>query len=646
MRDWEWLDPAFLASAHTKPARSVSPAVDTLFIGTWASLGILVIFALLWAFLWRRRRRVEKRPWWVWLGWGLALVASVCASLWSVYFLGSGVLGWVVPSLAAIVIPLYVLWYQQTNQIDTPVNTERASAATDSKVKANQDVTQDSIARTSLSKGRQQTVADPSREELTLADLGQVINIVSEKLRDKDQVDSITSVSNLRYVRYPTGRADARQLWRAVFEAALDEPPETLILLLNNIRDSLGTRSRSALEASLSEVGLYQPRADGVDDRAIELDRTVRLRAELRTASNLVVVRTETGQVAAFPYDEEHYRNWQLWLRHQAHGSYRAGKQSEFQQKIDNLTQQLADLVDVVELGRQVKAIGTNLSTTAFLRVELADRELDIIPWELLTLPVASQLSGSDVCVYRAVRATKRQATPSDPPQRLLLIHSGPLSELPMNFLQEADSIRRQLEALEVAGFVRLDSCRDADPGKLSAALDRPVRAVHVVAHGAPGQVYLRQGIENVGYPSKPFAQFFSREPQPVAVTLSILDSAQGTPDAPGVVRAVAEAGVANVVGMYSAILPQAASIFYTSLYHTLGRCSDMAAAYAEAVAALRSDTYPNCGFWSVPVLYSQENVILFPGTPGDPQSRFQLLRSGLDQNPAQDRAEVTGETV
>jgi hypothetical protein len=49
-----------------------------------------------------------------------------------------------------------------------------------------------------------------------------------------------------------------------------------------------------------------------------------------------------------------------------------------------------------------------------------------------------------------------------------------------------------------------------------------------------------------------------------------------------------------------------------------------MATAYATAVAALRGDTYPNCGFWSVPVLYSRNNVIPFPATFGDPKGAYQ----------------------
>ena len=259
-------------------------------------------------------------------------------------------------------------------------------------------------------------------------------------------------------------------------------------------------------------------------------------------------------------------------------------------------------------------------------RVELAQQKLDFIPWELLTLPVARLLGDRDVCVYRAVGARRRQATPPDPPQRVLLVDSSPLSKQSVNFSPEHDSIRRQLGDMEHVGLVRLDACRDADPGRLTAAMGRPARAVHLAAQGEVGTVHLRQGTEDAEYLGKPFAQFFSREPQPVAVILAVCDPVPGTEEEPGVARAVADTGVAEVLGMYSAITPQAALEFFTRLYQVLGRCSDMATAYAEAVAALRGDTYPNCGFWSVPVLYSRDNVIPFPGTLGDPRGSYRRI--------------------
>jgi len=52
----------------------------------------------------------------------------------------------------------------------------------------------------------------------------------------------------------------------------------------------------------------------------------------------------------------------------------------------------------------------------------------------------------------------------------------------------------------------------------------------------------------------------------------------------------------------------------------------DMAEAYTAAVTALRTDTYPNHGFWSVPVLYAHDNVIPFPGSFGDPQGAYQRI--------------------
>jgi hypothetical protein len=256
VKEQNLLASTLLTSVHLRPKRPSSTVFDSLLIGTWIILGILAIFALLWIFRWRRSPRIVKRPWWTWFGWGGVLITSVCASLWSVYFLGSGALAWIVPSLVPAEIALYIFWYQQTNQIETPSSTKGTIAATGSTKESKSDAAREAAAPASLFEGGQQTVADPTREDLSLADLRQVINVVSQKLQDKGQVDSIVSVSNIEYVRYPTGRADARQLWTAVFEAALDEPPATLILLLNNIRDSLGARSRSALEVVLREVGL------------------------------------------------------------------------------------------------------------------------------------------------------------------------------------------------------------------------------------------------------------------------------------------------------------------------------------------------------------------------------------------------------
>jgi hypothetical protein len=258
----------------------------------------------------------------------------------------------------------------------------------------------------------------------------------------------------------------------------------------------------------------------------------------------------------------------------------------------------------------------------------LADWELDVIPWELLALPVAEHLGGRDVCVYRAVPPKRRQVavTAPDPPQRVLLVDSSPLSKQSVNFEDEDEAIRERLQPMEDAGLLRLDPCSEADSGKLGAAMKRPVRAVHIAAQGEPGQVSLRQGSEDVGFPSKPFAQIFSHRPQPVAVMLSVCDSARGTQESPAVARALAAVGVPEVLGMYSVITPQAALDFFKSLYEALGRCSDMVTAYAEAVAGLREGDYPSCGFWSVPVLYSRDNVIPFPATYGDPKRAYQRI--------------------
>ena len=113
MSAWGWLGAAPLTSAHSKSGPSTMPAA-ALVIGTWALLGLAVAFAVMWVFLWRRQPQKSNRPWWGWTCWGLVLVASVEGALWAARFLGNGSLGWAVPTLAGIVVPLFVIWYQQT----------------------------------------------------------------------------------------------------------------------------------------------------------------------------------------------------------------------------------------------------------------------------------------------------------------------------------------------------------------------------------------------------------------------------------------------------------------------------------------------------------------------------------------------------
>ena len=152
-----------------------------------------------------------------------------------------------------------------------------------------------------------------------------------------------------------------------------------------------------------------------ISDPSAAADRTVRLSAELLPAEKLVVVRTATGPIAKFPYVEDPYRQWQMSLRHQVHGSQRAVREAEFLVRTANMAEQLAVLVDAARLAQLVVTIEADPSATVFLRVELARRELDIIPWELLALPVASHARGREVCVYRSVRARTRKRSMTPP---------------------------------------------------------------------------------------------------------------------------------------------------------------------------------------------------------------------------------------
>ena len=107
---------------------------------------------------------------------------------------------------------------------------------------------------TRLTDGDWTRPAVPAR--LTLYDLRPVVNVVAEAFPGQGQIDSIASACELRNVRYPTGLADEKQLWRAVFKAALEARPEKLTALLDIIGDDIGDQWRPPLTAALREAGI------------------------------------------------------------------------------------------------------------------------------------------------------------------------------------------------------------------------------------------------------------------------------------------------------------------------------------------------------------------------------------------------------
>jgi hypothetical protein len=98
-------------------------------------------------------------------------------------------------------------------------------------------------------------MADSPREKLILKDFQPIINIVAWEFPDKAQVDSITDQVGLTGISFPISEANEKQLWRAVFKAALRARPQILAELLSIIEDDLSDQSRPALKEALREVG-------------------------------------------------------------------------------------------------------------------------------------------------------------------------------------------------------------------------------------------------------------------------------------------------------------------------------------------------------------------------------------------------------
>jgi CHAT domain len=371
---------------------------------------------------------------------------------------------------------------------------------------------------------------------------------------------------------------------------------------------------------------------------------TVNLRVQLRGADNTVAVLAESGEPFCSPFKELDFSKWNLWLYDQVYGVDKPGKQSEIRDATEESAERLARVVDMGKLLQQIESNDTVVSQVAFVRIEVVDKELDNVPWELLTLPLEKNLNGRQICVYRAIGNSVQPTTPSDPPQLVLLADSAPLSLPSVNFSLESQSIHHRLAALAAAGLVQVQPCDNAHYTRLHDALEAPMRAVHVAAHGTAGTVYLREGTQHTPVDSRVFAEFFKQTTRPAAVMLSICDSARGTPTNPGVIRTIAEAGVPAVLGMYSSITAEAALLFFDSLYQALGECLELPVAYAEAIAAMRATSYPNSSLWSVPVLCSQQNVIPFPRTLGDPGDSYRQLAEELSEFEAEVRSIQPGE--
>jgi CHAT domain len=360
---------------------------------------------------------------------------------------------------------------------------------------------------------------------------------------------------------------------------------------------------------------------------------TLRLRAELRAKdNNTVMLESETGTVFAVAYEQLTFEDWAEYLRNQAYRSERFGKQSQFRDRTHAIAQQLVTEASVDHLCERIADAPGN-PATVLLQIEIVDRELDNIPWEVLAHPIAQRLSHRRVCVYRTVGREVTETAPPSPPVRVLPVDSAPLSLPTVNFSQEAEAISCGLQAMENAGLIYVDPrYKNVNYRQMHDAVSQPARTIHIAAHGKPGELYLKEGRSHLRIESKPFAEMLLQKAPPAVIVLSICDSSRGTLETPAVARAVADAGVGSVLGMWSAITELAALAFFTRLYQALGSCCSIVTAYARAVAALRATAYPDSGFWSVPVLYSQDNVIPFPRTMSDPGHRYERLAHNLSE--------------
>jgi hypothetical protein len=334
--------------------------------------------------------------------------------------------------------------------------------------------------------------------------------------------------------------------------------------------------------------------------------------------------------------------SWQSWLRNQTHGDNDIWKQPDFEAKVGEESARIGRLLDLEAMHRAVSSI-EGVPAKLLVQITLPHRGLDRMPWELLALRIEECYPGLEACVFRSLERTDEderflgmEGNPSTIPMRVLLADSSPLTVHCTNFTMQRKAIADGLQRIALCRLIDPDERRNVDHLTLSEAMRHGQRLIHISAHGEAGKLLLEEGLEDHDLRSRELAQLFRGDSNTVAAILSVCDSALGTDKLPSLGWAITEVGVPSVLAMHSAISQHAAHTFFMSLYRSLGQHRDMLTAYADAVAKLRHTSYPNRGFWSVPVLYSQGNVIPFPRIPevsDDPyEEHLELAAASLSQ--------------
>jgi CHAT domain len=380
----------------------------------------------------------------------------------------------------------------------------------------------------------------------------------------------------------------------------------------------------------------------GVDKPPAAAHNILRMRAELRSEGQTVAVGTEGSNPVTAPLAELDFSTWQRWLGNQTHGDKDIWKRPDFEARIKEETGRIGKLLDLEAVHCKLSLMDP-APTELLVQVTLPHRALDALPWELLALYIEEFFPILKVHVFRSVEGTEYDEEsrsvengPTIIPMRVLLVDSSPLTVHSTNFSEERKAIGNGLRRITLCHLIEPDVRLDVDYLALSAALRQGWRLVHISAHGVAGELWLKEVRAHNPLSSVPFAELFRQQLDVAALMLSVCDSALGTKEKLSLARAATEVGIPCVVAMYSAISQHAALTFFTSLYRTLGQHRDMLAAYTGAVTALRKTSYPSRGSWSVPVLYTQENVIPFPRTPQIPddpyEEHLQIASASLSQ--------------
>jgi hypothetical protein len=250
---------------------------------------------------------------------------------------------------------------------------------------------------------------------------------------------------------------------------------------------------------------------------------------------------------------------------------------------------------------------------TLFLEIDISNRQLDAVPWELLGGTHLAEEGGAEVVVWRACSASVSHRT--WPKRSVLMVEAAPLdAKIAPNARAEFREITRQLDTGDVHAAEPIPLSGAKLDQFLEVLLNQEPDILHMAMHGETTYLSFedpKEEEDRVSYSH--LVDHIGRRNHLSTVVLTACYSACVRSGESAFTRRLAERGIPAAIGMSTLFTPLASREFTRGLYGELSRGRSIVESYAAAVRAVRLMSTFDGSLWGVPVLYASEDVIPLP---------------------------------